>query len=235
MVMNKNIARFVEVVRYKNGRNRIRHNSNNENNIYALLKEFGYRSCTLDNRRCYFLKKENELVSVSFLKIKDRFHDFLENQEYVHLPDDIHHFDIMEWYYGKNPIKETRLFKYLMTDINSQEAHKLRLITDAYYKHNNKIEILKNQLIEWGFIKIKDAGSNICKHAPLYHKNVEANKYLVFTHFATDIKYADGFDCWLANFNRKTDIGKKPPVYLKHLKLSFDLEDDFHLIQRYVN
>lgn len=232
--MDKNITNFIEIVRYKNGKNCIRHNSDNENNIYALLKSFGYRSCKLDNRRLFFYKRGNDLVSVSFLKIKHRFCDFLENQEYSNMPNDIHHYNIMEWYYGKNPIKETRLFNYLMVELNSEETHQLNLITDVYYKHNWKIETLQKQLTKWGFIKTKDIGSEICKNALLYYKNIEANRYLVFTHFASEIKNADGFDCWLATFNRKTDIGEKPPANIKHLKLSFDLTVDYHFIEKYV-
>ena len=134
--MDKNITNFIEIVRYKNGKNRIRHNSINENNIYELLKGFGYRSCKLDNRRIFFHKNGNDLVSVSLMKIKHRFRDFLENQESSNMPNDIYHSDIMEWYYGKNPIKESRLFNYLLTELNSEETHQLRLITDVYYKHN---------------------------------------------------------------------------------------------------
>ena len=244
--MTTDINNFVCVVRQKNGEIKIKHDLNNETNIYKLLYEFGFRKSKLDNRKIYYRRQESTLTPVRLYDIKKAFYDFLSNGFYT-CPKDITRIEILNWYLNKSPIKENGLFNHYLEEketLLEQEIHHLRLQMDCDYKHNFEVQQILSKLKDWNFKKTIDAKSCITTNAPLYYKRVGNDKYLIFTHWNagryTDKKkkhYKDGFDCWLAKFENEKHIGKKKIADedLSTIRLGFDLDRDMSLIEQYLN
>lgn len=87
--MKKDINDFVSIVRNKNEVVKLILNNRNKENIYKLLKEFGFRSSTLDSKRIYFKKDQFDISIINLKQIKHYFINFIENQEYANFPNDI--------------------------------------------------------------------------------------------------------------------------------------------------
>jgi len=76
--METDINNFVCLVRQKNGQVKIKHDANNESNIYKLLHDFGFRKSTLDNKKLYYRRQDSKLIFVRLSDIKWAFYDFLK-------------------------------------------------------------------------------------------------------------------------------------------------------------
>jgi len=235
--MNTDITNFITIVYYKNGTTKVKHDINNEANIYKLLREFGYRKSKLDNRKLFFRICDNDLTPVSLTDIKYAFSSFIRDCEYTNCPEEISHNQIFNWYVRTNPIKENGLFdNYLAHTLTEKEEHMLRLKTNHDFKHKFEINELLTKFEEWSFSKTIDKiNSYSSKNPPLYYKKVADNKFLVFNHWNTNTKHTDGFDCWIATYNNEKQIGLKKPLELKDIRLGFRLERDYSLIQDFLN
>jgi hypothetical protein len=235
-LMTKDINDFITFDRLKNGRVKITHDINNEGNIYKHLHELGYRKAKLDNKRVYFRREGTELTPLSIREIKVAFRDYLRNFDFTNIPDDIEYFSILNWYYERQPIKENGLLDhYLEDELNESEVHYLRLKTNVGYKHKKEIENLLSKFEEWSFSKTIDNIGSICLNAPLYYKKIGDKKYLVFSHYNSEHKTNNGFDCWIATFVNEKQIGKKKPSDIETIRFSFQLDRDFGLISDYVS
>ncbi len=235
--MTTDINNFIDIVRQKNGRVKIKHNITNEGNIYQLLRDFGLRKSKLDNKRIYFYRQSDNIQPVKLLDIKDAFREFLERGNFMNLPPDINHHDILEWYYSTLPIKENGLFDHYLEDtLTESEIHSLRLQTDHVYKHRFEISQLISKFDDWKFSKTTDLISSYSSdNPPLYYKRIADTKFIVFNHWNANTKYTDGFDCWIATYSNEKQIGNKKPLELKEIRLGFRLDRDFSLIEQYLN
>ncbi|MDL2330651.1 hypothetical protein LJC62_01380 [Odoribacter sp. OttesenSCG-928-A06] len=237
--MTTDINDYIRIVRQKNGQIRIKHDVTNEGNIYKLLREFGFCQFKLDNRTIYYRRQNDELTKVDFNDIKRAFYDFLKEGNYT-CPKDVSRVDILNWYLEKLPLKKNGLLKHYLEDtLSEQEIHSLRLQIDFDYKHNFEIQQILSKLDEWNFKKTIDTKSSIATNAPLYYKQVDSDKYLIFSHWNADRyidkkkkHYRDGFDCWLAKFKNEKDIGKKKIADedLQDIRLGFYLNRDLPLL-----
>jgi len=235
--MTTDINNFIDIVRQKNGRIKIKHNVTNEGNIYKLLHDFGFRKIKLDNRRIYFRRQADKITPVKLVDIKEAFREFLEHGDFTNIPQDVDHRDILEWYYSTLPIKENTQFdQYLEDTLTETEAHDLRLQTDHIYKHKFEIEQLLLKFDEWKFLKTTDIISSYStENPPLYYKHIGDRKFLVFNHWNVNTKYTDGFDCWIATYSDEKQIGNKKPLDLQDIRLGFRLDRDFPLIEQYLS
>lgn len=235
--MTNDINNFIQVVRYKNGKTKIKHDFEKQANIFKWLKECGYRKSKLDNKVIYYLKHDEEVISTSFLEIKAAFLEFLVNANYINLPSDINHHDVLEWYHSKHPLKENKLTKYILGDnLSESEIHSLRLQTNLSYKHRFQIKRIIIELNNWGFKKTTDKISSYSSiKPPLYYKQINNEEYLIFNHWATETKYDDGFDCWIGIYQNEKLIGKKEPLEINTVQLGFDLDRDITLIEEFLN
>ncbi len=230
--MDRDISRYVTIIRQKNGKVKLSHDINNEANIYKLLYELGFRKSKINNRGVYFQKKGYDLIPVEIDDIRHTFYNFLKKNKFKNMPKDITHEDILRWYLEKAPIKQNGLFNYyLEIKLSEREEHIIKLKTDIDYEHKYKVTNLLNKFKEWNFCQSIDTKT----HTPLYYKKIDKNKYLIFNHYNFESKKnTDGFDCWIASYKNEKQIGKTIPTEIKDLRFSFDLEKDFELIKKYI-
>lgn len=235
--MTKDINNFIDIVRQKNGRVKIKHNITNEGNIYKLLRDFGFRKSKLDNRRIYFRRQADIVTPVNLSDIKDAFREFLKCGDFTNIPTDINHHDILEWYYSTHPIKENGLFDHYLEDtLTEVETHNFRLATDHDYRHRFEIKQLLSKFDEWAFSKSTDnINSYSSNNPPLYYKRIDDRKFLVFNHWNANTKYTGGFDSWIATYSNEKQIGNKKPLDLQDIRLGFRLDRDYPLIEQYLN
>lgn len=235
--MKPDINNFIDIIRQKNGRLKIKHNITNEGNIYKLLRDFGFRKSKLDNDRIYFQRLDDNVKAVCLSDIKDAFRRFLEDGDFINLPSDVSNQDILQWYYSTLPIKENGLFDHYLEDtLTESEIHNLRLQTDPAYKHRCEISQLLSKLDELNFSKTIDYISSYKSNNPtLYYKRVSDTEFIVFIHWNANTIYADEFDCWLSIYSNEKHIGYEKPLDLKIIRLGFRLDRDFALISQYLN
>ncbi len=108
--------------------------------------------------------------------------------------------------------------------------------SEYYKEHKKKINQTIDQFLSWGFKKTVDKNSSLCTGSDIYYKQIEENKYLIFCHYNPETKKdIDGFDCYLAEFRSESGIGLTKPIREKDLKLTFHLDQHFHLIKQYIN
>lgn len=234
--MKRDVNEFITLVRSKNGRVKIDHNSTNQANIYQLMHDLGFRKSKLENKRIYYRRYGEQLIPSNFRKIIDTFFEQLRATEFINIPEDVRFTDIVNHFYEKSPIKENALFtRFFAETITDTEALNYKLLTDHHFKHKFDVQQLLSKLEEWKFDKTIDLASSITNNAPLYYKKVDGNKFLVFTHYNSKNNTNDGFDCWIATFAKTGHIGSKKPLTLQTVSLSFNLDRDFELIKNYVN
>jgi hypothetical protein len=233
--MKYDINDFVIFDRLKNGSVKIKHNITNEGNIYELLHKLGYCKTKLDRKNIYYQRTETDLFPTSFLKIKLAFRDFLKNENFKNLPENISSHDILNWFYVKNPIKENGLFDhYLEDNLIENDIHVYRLKKDCDYKHKFEVQQLISKFEEWNFCKTIDTVGEFFKDCPLYFKNIGYTKYLIFIHFTSKNKMDDIFECCIATYTNEKYIGIKKPLNIQEIQANFQLDKDFHLIIDYI-
>ncbi len=227
---------FIKVNKLKNGKLKITHDQENERNILKFIYGLGYRRTKLGSKNIYFRKVENDLLPVSINDIRREFYELLKEFRFCDIPEDIVYTDVLNWYLDKRPLKENKLLKeYLGAELTEKETHNLRIKTDVSYKHEVEISLTLSKFREWNLKKVIDTKSSICTNAPLYYKNIDVNKYLIFSHFNAESKNnIDGFDCWIASFKNENQIGKNKPTQIEDICLSFNLSDDLKLINDYI-
>lgn len=114
--MKKNILEFITVIKHKNGELKITHNLENEANIYKLLREWGFRKSTFKGKKNYFKETIDQKTPVSIIQMRDAFWDFLENEEFINLPEEFSKNDLLNWFLEKNPIRENTLLAHYLQD-----------------------------------------------------------------------------------------------------------------------
>lgn len=234
--MKRDINDFITIVRQKNGHVKIKHDFNNEANIYKLLHDLGYGKSKLNNRRIYFRRYDGKIIPVNLINIKDAFEEVLKKAEFSNVPSDIGRSDILNWYYERQPIKENGLFDHYLNDpLNEVEAHNYLLLTDHTYKRRHQIQQLLSKFEEWAFRKSIDSVGTFCEDNPLYYKPVADNKYLVFNHFKPEDNENDGFDSWVATYTEEKHIGNEKPLNVEAVRLCFKIDRDIQLIKKYIN
>lgn len=81
------------------------------------------------------------------------------------------------------------------------------------------------------FSKTVDSINEYSTEADLYYRNIGGKRYLVFNHYNKK-RRADlqGFDCWISTYNSENEIGKKKAIQTEDVRLSFQVERDWHLV-----
>ncbi len=233
--MKRDIYDYIKVKRLKNGLVKINHTRDNEANIYKLLYDLGFRKSKLNNKRIYFRREGQKIIPTNFKDIKYAFLELLRNAEFANIPDDFNYSKITNWYHDRQPIKENGLFDhYLFEDLSQHEALTFRLQTDHIFKHKYEVQTLLTRFETLKFDKTVDKSSSICQNAPIYFKEIEKNKYLIFAHYNSEIKTNDGFSCWIGSFRNIAQIGIKKPLELKLIKENFYIDIDYHLVKDYI-
>lgn len=87
------------------------------------------------------------------------------------------------------------------------------------------------ELKRYGFSETVDSINEYSIEADLYYRSIGGKRYLVFNHYNKKRK-ADlqGFDCWISTYNSENEIGKKKAIQIEDVRLSFQVERDWHLI-----
>ncbi len=239
--MITDIENFIKIIRLKNGKIKIKHDKTNEENIYKLLHDyFHFRKTKIKGKKVYYCRENNKLKKVSLDEIKYTFFRFLVEEDYTNCPNDVSNDDIQEWYLASDSIikENTLLNKHLKEELNANDTHYLRLQIDPFYKNSYEINQLIAKLKEWRFTKTIDK-INTPKGTPLiYYKKVKNNTYIVLRHSNRNknkIHICEYFDCFLETHQNKQKIGIKEPIYSRNIKLGFDPEYDFYLIEQYIN
>lgn len=233
--MKRDINDFITVVRQKNGIIKITHTLSNEGNIYKLLCDLGFRKAKLDKKYIYFRRENNNVILSSFLEIKDAFRDLLRKYEFTNIPDDIKYDSVLNWYYNRKPIKENGLLNHYLEDsLTEFESNNLRQIDKKTNNRESNTENLLTKFDEWKFKTTIDSIGTFCRNNPLYYKKIEHNKYLIFNHFNLKNKTNDGFDSWIATYTSEKHIGEKEPLRIEDIQLSFRLDRDYELIEKYL-
>lgn len=235
MNARKDINDFITIAKCTDGRMKISHNINNEGNIYRFLNSIGFGQTKIDGKRVYYRRINGDIIPVTIYDIKDEFSNYLKELKFGNIPN-IPYSDIMNWYYQKDPIKRNGLFfAYLESPLIPIEEHIYKFKTDINYKHDIEIKEMLNVFMEKDFKKSVDTKGLFCKDAILYYKKVKDFQYLIFAHFNHDKKkWKDGFDCYLATYLEKSpSIEKHIPTSLDTVKLSFNIDQDFKIIDRY--
>ncbi len=233
--MKRDINDFVTIIRQKNGNVKVTHTIQNEANIYKLLHELGFRKSNLKNKKIYYQRKGGTIIPTNFKDIKYAFLDILRKSEFTNIPEDLRYSEIVNWYHKRLPIKNNGLFDhYLFEDISQSEALTYCLLTDHIFKHKYEVQklILRFEALKFG--KTIDKSNSICQNAPLYFKEIEGNKYIIFAHYNSEVKTIDGFSCWIARYRNVKQIGIKKPVVLQLIKPNFYLANDYELVRDYV-
>ncbi|SEC73187.1 hypothetical protein SAMN05192540_3935 [Maribacter dokdonensis] len=92
---------------------------------------------------------------------------------------------------------------------------------------NLKIEQLENR----SYKKSLDDAGQYLKGSELYFKKISDNNYIVFNHYNKGKKkYLQGFDCWISTYISENEIGKSKSLSNDLIKLSFDFEEDWQLL-----
>lgn len=235
--MKRDINDYIKLHWYKNGNVKITHDYNNEANIYILLRELGYRKTKLDSKRIYFRRIGADIIPVKIFDIKNAFLNVLQNEEFENISDEVRHNSIINWYYQQKPIKENGLFDHYLEDtLTEEEEHDFRLKTDHVYRNKFEVQQLLLKIDNWGFKKtVEIKGEISMQGTPLYYKNLDNIKYLIFSHHIFKGNDHDIFDCWVATFANEKHIGKTTPLGLQTIRLGFHLDRDFQLIKDYLN
>jgi hypothetical protein len=233
--MKKDINDFITIVKKKNGVSEITYNYLNESNIYKFLHELGFCKSKIGKKNIYYRRNGKNIIPSSFDEIDYTFWNFLQNTDFNNMPVDIDKINILEWFLKKNPIKKNELFDSCLSDnLSENEIHSFLLMTNSSYKHKYEINQLLSKFEEWSFLKTEDRYGSLCKNSMLYYKAIERGNYLIFSHYNFENKTNDGFDCWIATFSNKNQIGLNKPSNIQNICLSFQLNIDLPLIEAYL-
>ncbi|MCC6583568.1 MAG: hypothetical protein IT271_07685 [Chitinophagales bacterium] len=234
--MTYNINDFLSINQLKNGRFRLNHDITNRDNAYKTLHLLGFRKTRLDKKSIYYKREETVLRPVDIYDLQNAFEDFLQTADFENIPSNMERSELINWLYDKEPIKKNCFSEgHIWEDLTEKETHELQMLTNATYKKIFETQELISKLKEWNFVKTIDSLGSFCKGNPLYYKSLGSKKYLVFNHYNSEYKDNDGFDCWLATFNKDKEIGLKRPTDNQSIQLSFNIDRDFILIKNYLN
>jgi hypothetical protein len=209
-------------------------NIDNRANIYKMLKERGFGFLKYRNNLLYYRKIDG---IYNFITLKDFEYFFLRDYLEKELLFKSKIFKAKDFEKLFNEIiskkirlvKNDNLFKYFLYKIpNEKDLHEINLKFDFQYKidHENKkfIDFFgKNE-----FKKVLDLKSDISKGNIIYYKNFKSKEYIIFN------KFGNQYDGWLTKFNKEADVGNTLPVFIKCLKLNFDLKNDYYLFKDYL-
>jgi hypothetical protein len=235
MIMQKDINDFFSFQTLKNGKIKISIRPGNKIKIYEALKENGYRKGIFNKKRIYFKREEDNIKELQRNDLTYAFYKLLKNWDIQNLPKNIKKSDCLDIFIEQDPIKENKLFNYFLSEtLSESDFHNLRLQNDVDYKHKFEIDQMLSKFMEWSFQKSKDSIGAFIKNAPMYHKGIGNNQYIVFLHYNFKKKGTQGFDCYLATYKKQENIGITHPSEIKQIRLSFNLESDYPLIKNYL-
>ncbi|WP_374361482.1 hypothetical protein [Cloacibacterium sp.] len=209
-------------------------NIDNRANIYKILKERGFGFLKYRNRLLYFRKVDGIYNFITLQDFEYFFlRDFLEKE--LLLKSKIFKAKDFEKLFNEIVSKEIKLvkndnlFKYFLYKIpNEKDLHIINLKFDFQYKIDYENKKFIDFFEKNEFRKVLDLKSNISKGNLVYYKNLKSKEYIVFN------KIGSQYDSWIAKFNKEMDIGNAMPVYIKCLKLNFDLKNDYNFLKNYL-
>lgn len=124
--VKKSITDFVNVIRQKNGRIRIKYPRNKEKFIYMALKEFGYRFSKLQGKEVYYRRNNHELTITTFYQMKDDFAEYLKSLDPSMVGGKAIFDRVISEFYRQNPIRQNPLLKeYYIEDSLSQRDEEI--------------------------------------------------------------------------------------------------------------
>ncbi|MGB0887575.1 MAG: hypothetical protein ACPGSL_05605 [Vicingaceae bacterium] len=230
------INRFLNFHQLKNGKTKITFDFQNQTNIYHFLRELGFCKSNLDGKRVYYQRVGVKINPVTSQIIKDAFFDFLQKEEFSNIPNGITHSDITNWFLEHPPIKNNGgLDNSLKDTLTESETQSFRLQTDESFKHKFEVKQLISKFEEWNFNETTDYVGAFQVNNPLYYKNIGNKRFIVFNHYNSTDSNNDGFDSWIASFDKEKQIGTKKPNEIQTIQLNFQLKRDFNLIKDFVN
>jgi len=234
--MNKDIKNFVKIKNLKNGKIKLYHNISNEINIYKLIRLFGFRLSKINGKRIYYLRINEKNEQTNFEAINDRFFQFLKNEEYENNSNEISNNDVINWFFEKNPIRRNNLLRHHLTEeLSNSELHELLLQINSKYESEFRIKRILESLRKWKFENTVDSIGSFSKDADLYFKHIDQNDFIVFNHFNKHRILLSGFDAWKAKFSHANQIGKKLPIAIEEIKLSFEIDRDLKLVTPFLD
>jgi len=234
--MISDIARFITIAGKKNGRIKITQTIMQQSNLYDLLHELGFCQAKVDNKRHFYQRIGSDIVPRQLFQVKNAFVDFIKAGSFLNLMPGITQNDILNWYHENDPIKNNDLFlECLKDELTIGERHILKLKTDQVYARGYETKQLLGKFQEWKLKKTIDLPGNFLGGSDIYYKNIGRNDFLVFNHYKSKSGVVEGFDTWIAAFKNENQIVTKKADSIRQIKLCFHLDNDFDLINRYIN
>jgi hypothetical protein len=214
---------------------KIMQSSENEKNVYQVLRDMGYRYVIINNKRVFYLISAKDLVPVQMAEMKSAFISFLEYADLTNIPYAISLKKLTNWYDGKSIINDNKLLiEYFRENLNDEKVNHLKSQLDPAYNQLHEVNLLLDKLKDWGFQRtINRVFSNSIFRPlnPLYFKLVGNNSYLIFDHCNIKYKAVECLDCYLATYENGHLPGHKKPLSVNRIKMCFNLERDYKLIE----
>ena len=233
--MKRNLFDYVQIEKKRNGDFKVSYNLTHKANIYKCLRELGFRKTKVNAQRIYFRRCGNEIQRVNKYQMVDAFQNFLEKTDFINTPPGFTKMNLLNWFYTAHPIKlNTLLDKILIENLSEHEEHLLKLLIDPVYKKEFQVNQLLENFKSWSFKKTFDGIRSFTTNSQLYYKLINNEEYLIFSHSNPKNIRDSCFDSWIAKFPSEKWIGKKEPLKKCQVKLSFQMEKDFHLVKNLI-
>lgn len=208
-----------------------------EADIYRILRKLGYCRTKLNGKVCLYKRTGNELSVSNFVAIKTAFRDYIVACNVATLLKGVTADDVLNAYYGKQPVKQNGLFEMYLDDrLSGEEEHQLRLQMSPSYSRDFNASVLLSKFSEWQLTESTDLAGTYFKGKPIFYKQVDKNNFLVFNTVVNDpTRHRHIFDCWISTYKAVKDISKVKPATLTLIKMGFKMETDLPLIKEFIN
>jgi len=233
--MQYTIHDYIIITKSKNQKVTLGVDDKKKENILKSLFKQGYRKSMIGSKRIYYRRSGSNFKSVHFHEIQYAFYEMIKSCDF-HGVRNVSFSEILNWFYRNCPIKQNMQFDQIMAEtLTEDEIHIYLLQNDGNYAHKIKVQQCFSKIRVWNFGETIDTAGGISKSNPLYYKSIGENKFLIFSYYNPGVLSHDGFDSCIAEYKSLKDIGLRQPLSYKPLAFSFDLDQDLHLIDKYVN
>lgn len=109
-------------------------------------------------------------------------------------------------------------------------------ITDPIFAARLRVEEVLVKLNTHGYRTCDDKIGTFAKDSKVFYKEISKDKYVIFNHSSHDGRIEQQtIDCWVAIYLNENDIGRNAPKALESIKLSFEVNRDWGIIDRLFN
>lgn len=103
-----------------------------------------------------------------------------------------------------------------------------------FHKELSLLKTLKF-LSDKRFSSARDTLKEYSGRSMIYYKQLDDRMYLVMNHFNFNRrKELQGFDVWLSQYDRASEIGAKRALSIKNVKIAFHFPEDLPLLSNYI-